>query len=218
MILCSTVGDGIQNERERACVTEHEWVCSSTGEIGGTFLNCWLKQVSCYRWDTKVGWLVEGLNTATKEFSCLALLYILAADQVQQLKQKEATIHEYLANTWGKKRKKKSRILHHLQGTPLQDHVKTWEARQEPVGLQGQKASSCSLVRLADCHEVLETISSDSAFFSPLKNEILLPQYFVSSFNLCDTRKKKKMYTMITGDSNDSKVSGSLGWGGFFFN
>lgn len=45
----------------------------------------------------------------TKEFSCLALLYILAADQVQQLKQKEATIHEYLANTQylGKKKKKK---------------------------------------------------------------------------------------------------------------
>lgn len=42
----------------------------------------------------------------TKEFSCLALLYILAADQVQQLKQKEATS---LANTQylGKKKKKK---------------------------------------------------------------------------------------------------------------
>lgn len=116
------------------------------------------------------------------------------------------------------KKTSKSWTLHHLKGIPLQEHIKTWEIRQEPVGLQGEKVFSCSLVRFADCHKVLETISSYPSLFSPLKNEILLPQYFVPSFNLCD-RKKKKVYTVITGGSNENSFwKFGLRWfGGFFF-
>lgn len=146
-----------QRERERACVTESEWVSISTGKTGWTS-----KQVSSYRWGTKVGWAVEGVITMTKGFSCLARLYILVADRVKQLEQREATLYEL----GQKKPNSKNWTLHNLQRIPLQDHVKTRERMQEPVGLQGEKVFSCSLVRFADCHKVLATISSYSSLFS----------------------------------------------------
>lgn len=150
-----------------------------------------------------------GSDCSDKGFSCLVLLYILVDDQLKQLQQKEATIYEP-----GQKNSK-SWMLHHLKGIPLQEHIKTWEIRQEPVGLQGEKVFSCSLVRFADCHKVLETISSYPSLFSPLKNEILLPQYFVPSFNLCD-RKKKKFIQWLQ-EVQMRIVSRSLGWGGLVF-
>lgn len=51
---------------------------------------------------------MEGVITVTKGFSCLALLYILVADQLKQLEQKEATIYEP-----GQKNSK-SWTLHHF--------------------------------------------------------------------------------------------------------
>lgn len=93
-------------------------------------------------------------------------------------------------------------MLHHLKGIPLQEDIKTWEIRQEPVGLQGEKVFSCSLVRFADCHKVLETISSYPSLFSSLRMKYC---YHSTLFPLSIyVTGKKKVYTVITGGSNEN--------------